>query len=83
MKSALMNEALQVLLGASAQSRTASRELIVAYATVAAWVQHWPSRATRSLHQLVEEFVWVRETERDRYIKQRRVALARLAREDT
>lgn len=78
----MVNKALLLLSLASGGPRHASRELIVAYATIAAWAQHWPSRATEAARGFVEEFGWVREAERDRYIKQRRVALAQLSRED-
>ncbi len=79
---ATVEEALRFLAQVSPQARVTSRELVVAYALVAACVQHWPSRATESARKLLEELSWIKEVERDRYIKQRRVAISRLSREE-
>ncbi len=51
----------------------------MAYATLAGFVAHWPSKASETHRVLLEKFKWVREAENDRFLKQRRIAMGQLA----
>jgi hypothetical protein len=74
----LVKEASRKLAEAQVSLRL-SRELVVAYATLAAFAHHWPSRASAHVKALLIEFFWVREREPDRFLKQRRIAVAKLS----
>lgn len=75
---ALVEDSCAVLSGFTGPEK-ASRELVMAYATLAGFIGHWPSQAT-SLHKaLLQKFRWVRDAEEDRYLKQRRIAIERLS----
>jgi|GEM_PF-1453831 len=55
------------------------RTLLEAFALLAAYSHHWPTRAGQGLCALAAEAVALPAAERGRFLKQRRVALARLA----
>lgn len=60
-------------------SSPVDRPQILAYALLSAWVAHWPSRASAEQRQLLVQTRAIREREPDRFHKQRRLALTRLA----
>lgn len=81
MNCALITDSVKILETAIHEQSLISREMIVAYARLRAWTQHWPSDAPESVLKLLDSFVWIKTIEPDRYIKQRRIALSALARE--
>jgi hypothetical protein len=81
MTSVSLQAALQILNTLPSAPSAVSRELVMAYAVLCAWVQHWPSQATPAAQSLIQSCMWIRAAEPDRYIKQRRIALAQLAKE--
>ena len=81
MTPSLVELMLRTLLHPSASPLRVTREMVVAYATLAAWSQHWPSRVTADVTDALTQYSWIRIAEPDRYIKQRRIAIARLANE--
>lgn len=58
---------------------TVERLEVCDYALVSAWVDHWPSRAPVEYRRLLQNCRIIHETEPDRFIKQRRIFIARLA----
>lgn len=56
-----------------------TREVIVAYARLAAFASHWPNQVGSDVLTLLNTHARVRELELDRYLKQRRIQLAKLA----
>lgn len=56
-----------------------TREVIVAYARLAALASHWPDRVGTDILNVLQAHAQVREVELDRYLKQRRIQLAKLA----
>ena len=59
------------------------RAEVVAHATVSAFVHHWPSRSESALQTLLEQTHIIKETERSRWMTQRRLAVAKLAKQLT
>jgi len=55
-----------------------SREALVAFSSLSAFHHHFPSRCTDEISDLIEKFSYLREREPSRYLKQRRIALARI-----
>lgn len=55
------------------------RQEVCDYALVCAWVDHWPSRAPTRYRHLLHRTRVIGEREPDRFIKQRRIYIARLA----
>ena len=55
------------------------RDLLVAYATLFAWTSHFPARALARDHELLILTDVIFQCEPDRFYKQRRIALGRLA----
>ena len=56
-----------------------TREDVVAYATLCALVEHFPSRATTTDAALLRKSAKILDQEPDRFYKQRRIALVRLS----
>jgi len=56
------------------------RPEVVAHATLSAWIHHWPASASVSDHLLIQATRQIRVAEESRWLKQRRIAIAKLAR---
>lgn len=57
------------------------RDLVVAHATLSALLHHWPSVAKADWRSLLDGTAAIRAQEGSRWLTQRRIAVARLARE--
>ena len=56
------------------------RKEVVAHATLSALQNHWPSRSSRQIEELLANTVRVKNTEQSRWATQRRIAIAKLVR---
>ncbi|MDR3608288.1 MAG: hypothetical protein P4M08_13035 [Oligoflexia bacterium] len=56
------------------------RPQVVAHATLSGFAHHWPSRVDAALLALLEATSVIKEVESSRWIVQRRIAVAKLAR---
>jgi hypothetical protein len=57
-----------------------TREWLEAYCTLYAFDQHWPRRSNSRIRQVLAEWKpFIEAREFDRFVKQRRIALSRLA----
>lgn len=54
------------------------RQHVVAYATLVAWVGHFPTRASSQDVELLEKCESIFSKEKDRFFKQRRIALLKI-----
>lgn len=80
----LVEEAIRTLQAAEGRdvqkkSHAVSRESLVAFSVLCAFQSHWPSSSTPEISGLIERFQWIKALEPDRFIKQRRIAIGRLA----
>ncbi len=66
---------------AAKADRAVDRDTVVAHATLAAWVHHYPSRVMPEIVDYISRFSWIREAESSRWIRQRRVALVHILNE--
>lgn len=64
----------------SGDCSSVDRPQVVAHATLGAWISHWPGRATLDERDLLARTIAIRAAEPGRWIKQRRIALAKLSR---
>ena len=64
----------------SSTDKVIDREQIVAHATLAAFTHHWPSLTTQSDRTLLIATGEIKAVEHSRWLTQRRIALAKLAR---
>jgi hypothetical protein len=60
-------------------SKSPDRDDVVAYATLEAWVSHFPDFAETSDRELLKKTESIFLIEKDRFYKQRRIALSKLA----
>jgi hypothetical protein len=70
-----------LLLKKSCPDAPPDRKEVVAYATLSAFTHHWPSRSNAQLSALLEATASIKAVERSRYFVQRRIAIAKIARE--
>lgn len=56
------------------------RPEIVAHATLSAWVHHWPSRVKPGVAEVLAATPEIRALENSRWMTQRRIAIAKIAR---
>lgn len=75
-----ISEAIQCLAQKDSQDEI-GREEIMAYSLLTALVEHWPAQQSPEIATLLHEWRKITELEHSRFIKQRRIALAMLARE--
>lgn len=75
-----VESAISILRAANEASNQAvlSRDLVVAYSTLSALCHYFPSRADEEKLSLLSSFAWIRDQERSRFLKQRRIALRKL-----
>lgn len=62
------------------QSPPVDRAEVVAHATLSAWAHHWPKQASPAVLELLATSVRIKNAERSRWMVQRRIAIAKLAR---
>ena len=74
-----LNSHFEILQRYCAARSEIDREEVVAHATLSALVHHWPSHADETVRLLLEETWEIRSAEKSRWITQRRIAIARLA----
>ena len=53
---------------------------VVAHATLSAWTSHWPMQCSPLETRLINDSIQIKEVEMSRWLKQRRMALSKLAR---
>jgi hypothetical protein len=77
-----LRQALSLLESFAADPRKAleSRAAIVAYTYLHTLQHYWPSRSNAEIHELLARFAFVKETERSRFLKQRRILSRKIAR---
>jgi hypothetical protein len=63
------------------EAATLSRESLVAFSFLEAFKHHYPSRVTDEMLRLSKSFSWIRQKEDSRFIRQRRIALAKILEE--
>lgn len=63
----------------ASKTQIVEREQVVAYAFLEAWVSHFSKRANERDRKLLKLADVVFEKEKDRFFKQRRIAIAKLA----
>lgn len=73
-------EKAKAVLLASSPGRI-EREELVAYATLEAYCSHFPEQSSSEDRDLLAKWKQVPKQEYSRFLKQRRIALAKLARE--
>lgn len=64
----------------SAQPSNVDREMIVAHATLSAFIHHWPSKAQPEISELLTKTKFIRDLENSRWHTQRRIAISKLSR---
>lgn len=79
----LAKDTLEIFVAAKIRGEApiVDRPQIVAHATLSAFTQHWPDLADSDLLEVLSASIEIKETERSRWIVQRRIALVKLARE--
>ncbi len=55
------------------------RPEVVAHALLSALTHHWPSSSDQATRELLDRTLKIKEVERSRWITQRRIAIAKLA----
>jgi hypothetical protein len=77
-----LKQALSLLTCFASEPRKAleSRAAIVAYTYLHTLQHHWPSRSTPEIETLLARFDFVKDAERSRFLKQRRILSRKIAR---
>lgn len=75
----LITESLEQLEKFVVSPQPVDRADIVAHATLSAFMHHWPTQGRDEWIQLLQQTHTIRETEKSRWLTQRRIALAKLA----
>ncbi|HLD98958.1 MAG TPA: hypothetical protein VJB59_01795 [Bdellovibrionota bacterium] len=65
----------------TAEDAPLTREILVAFCVLEALKHHFPSLVQDKVRRLSERFRWIREAESSRFVKQRRIAVARIVAE--
>ncbi len=70
---------IQVLMDFMRSQTVVDRKEVVAHATLSAWVAHWPQEALALERDLLAKTQTIQTQEASRWLKQRRIALAKLS----
>lgn len=73
----LIRKSLFVLV--SSDSAAPTRDVIMAFATLHAFHQHWPSRSSPLIEEQLARWAFLKHAEKERFLKQRRIALSQLS----
>jgi hypothetical protein len=77
-----LKQALSLLETFASEPRKAleSRAAVVAYTYLHTLQHHWPSRSNAEIQELLAHFAFIKDAERSRFLKQRRILSRKIAR---